>query len=231
MAMRLDKFLADMQLGTRSEVKKLIQKGHVTINDIVVKKADHKVDENTVVYVDGIPIEYVTFEYYLLNKPAGFICATEDSYQPTVMELIPTYRKDLFPVGRLDKDTEGLLLITNDGDLNHFLLSPKNHVDKTYYVKVDISLPDYAKEFFSKPIEFEDFTSASAQYEQIDDTSAYLTIHEGKFHQVKRMFEKIGCTVTYLQRVRFDFLTLGNLEVGEYRELTQDEVNKLRRQD
>lgn len=225
--MRLDKFLADMQLGTRSEVKKLIQKGHVTIDGQIIKKADYKVSEDTIVYVDGMPVDYVSYEYYILNKPAGYICATEDSIHPVIMELIPTIRKDLSPVGRLDKDTEGLIIITNDGELNHKLLSPKNHVDKTYYVEVDTTIPDNAKEIFSQPMEFEEFTSLPAQYENITETSAYLTIHEGKYHQVKRMFEKLGCTVTYLKRIQFGPLTLDGLELGEYREITQEELEVL----
>lgn len=227
MAMRLDKFLADMQLGTRSEVKKLIQKGHVTINDQVIKKADYKVDETTLVCVDGLPIDYVSYEYYILNKPGGYICATEDATHPVVMELIPTIRKDLSPVGRLDKDTEGLIIITNDGELNHRLLSPKRHVDKKYYVEVDTEIPENAKEIFSKPMEFEEFTSLPAQYENITPTSAYLTIHEGKYHQVKRMFERIGCTVTFLKRIQFGPLTLDGLETGDYRSLTQEELEAL----
>lgn len=227
MAMRLDKFLADMQLGTRSEVKKLIQKGHVTIEGLVIKKADYKVNEDTIVYVDGMPVDYVSYEYYILNKPQGYICATEDANHPVIMELVPTIRKDLSPVGRLDKDTEGLIIITNDGELNHRLLSPKSHVDKTYYVEVDTVIPDNAKEIFSKPMEFEEFTSLPASYEKISDTSAYLTIHEGKYHQVKRMFEKIGCTVTFLKRIQFGPLTLDGLETGDYRELTQEELEAL----
>lgn len=227
MAMRLDKFLADMQLGTRSEVKKLIQKGHVSIDGQIIKKADFKVNEDTIVYVDGMPIDYVSYEYYILNKPAGYICATEDATHPVIMELIPTIRKDLSPVGRLDKDTEGLIIITNDGELNHRLLSPKSHVDKTYYVEVDTDIPSNAQEIFSKPMEFEEFTSLPAQYENISPTSAYLTIHEGKYHQVKRMFEKIGCTVTFLKRIQFGPLTLDGLETGEYRSLTQEELDAL----
>ena len=227
MEMRLDKFLADMQIGTRSEVKKLIQKGHVSINDQIVKKVDTKVDEETIVYVDGLRVDYVSYEYYLLNKPAGFLSATQDSHYPVVMELVPCIRKDVGIVGRLDKDTEGLLLLTNDGDLNHRLLSSKNHVLKKYYVQVDTDIPDNAEDVFSKPIVFEEFTSLPAEFEYIDNRSAYLTICEGKYHQVKRMFEKIGCTVTYLKRVQFGSLTLDGLESGQYRTLTEGEIKDL----
>lgn len=227
MEMRLDKFLADMQIGTRSEVKKLIQKGHVSINDQIVKKVDTKVDEKTIVYVDGLRVDYVSYEYYLLNKPAGFLSATQDSHYPVVMELVPCIRKDVGIVGRLDKDTEGLLLLTNDGELNHRLLSSKNHVLKKYYVQVDTDIPDNAEDVFSKPIVFEEFTSLPAEFEYIDNRSAYLTICEGKYHQVKRMFEKIGCTVTYLKRVQFGSLTLDGLESGQYRTLTEGEIKDL----
>lgn len=227
MEMRLDKFLADMQIGTRSEVKKLIQKGHVSINDQIVKKVDTKVDEETIVYVDGLRVDYVSYEYYLLNKPAGFLSATQDSHYPVVMELVPCIRKDVGIVGRLDKDTEGLLLLTNDGELNHRLLSSKNHVLKKYYVQVDTDIPDNAEDVFSKPIVFEEFTSLPAEFEYIDNRSAYLTICEGKYHQVKRMFEKIGCTVTYLKRVQFGSLTLDGLESGQYRTLTEGEIKDL----
>ena len=225
--MRLDKFLADMQIGTRSEVKKLIQKGHVSINYQIVKKVDTKVDEETIVYVDGLRVDYVSYEYYLLNKPAGFLSATQDSHYPVVMELVPCIRKDVGIVGRLDKDTEGLLLLTNDGELNHRLLSSKNHVLKKYYVQVDTDIPDNAEDVFSKPIVFEEFTSLPAEFEYIDNRSAYLTICEGKYHQVKRMFEKIGCTVTYLKRVQFGSLTLDGLESGQYRTLTEGEIKDL----
>lgn len=226
--MRLDKFLADMGYGTRSEIKKMIRKGYVEIDGQVIKKADTVVDENTIVYFDGEPVEYVSYEYYLLNKPAGYVTATKDSAHPIVMELIESVRKDLVPVGRLDKDTEGVLLITNDGDLNHALLSPRRHVEKTYYIETDRPLPDMAGQVFSESIRFEDFTSQPAIYEQIDENSAYLTIHEGKYHQVKRMFEYINCPLTYLQRIRFGNLTLDGLEIGDYRPLTEQEIEDLK---
>jgi len=228
MAIRLDKYLADMSIGTRSEVKKLISKGHVKIDGVVVKKSDMKVDENTIVYLDDEPISYVSFEYYLLNKPQGYVTATEDSCWPVVMDLVNTIRKDVSPVGRLDKDTEGCLLLTNDGQLAHILISPRAHVEKVYYAEVDKPLPADAKERFAQPMEFKEFISLPAQYERITDTSAYLTVHEGKFHQVKRMFEKIGCTVTFLKRVKFGPLDLTDLPTGEYRELTEEEIEQLK---
>lgn len=228
MAIRLDKFLADMSVGTRSEVRKYITKGRVKIAGVIVKKADLKIDEQTIVYLDDEPIQYVIHEYYLLNKPQGYVTATVDQRWPVVMDLIHPIRKDVTPVGRLDKDTEGCLLFTNDGALAHLLLSPKAHVQKVYYAKLEQPLPVDAKERFAQPMEFKEFISQPADFQQVDDHSGYLTIAEGKFHQVKRMFERIGCTVTYLQRVRFGPLDLTDLPLGEYRALTKDEIEKLK---
>lgn len=227
--MRLDKYLADMSVGTRSEVKKLISKGHIRVNNAVVKAADFKVDDNDHVFYDDEEIKYVEYEYYILNKPQGYLSATEDKYDPTVMDLIKSKRKDLSPVGRLDKDTEGLLLITNDGQLTHNLLNPNKHVDKKYYVEVDKTIPSNAEEFFSKPMDLGDFVAKPAKYEKITNASAYLTISEGKFHQVKRMFEKIGTNVIFLKRVEFKNLNLNNLKTGEYRPLTEEEINELKK--
>ena len=135
--MRLDKYLADMSLGTRSEVKELIRKGKITVNGKTVKDASLQIRESDSVACEGQEVSYVEYEYYLLNKPKGYICALEDRRHPVIMELIRSRRKDLVPVGRLDLDTEGAILLTNDGQLNHFLLSPKNHVPKTYYAETD----------------------------------------------------------------------------------------------
>ena len=226
--MRLDKYLSDMNVGTRSSVKELIKKGHIKVNGIVVKKSDYKVDLNDEVSVDDNTINYIEYEYIILNKPAGYLSATEDKKQETIMDIIETNRKDLVPVGRLDKDTEGLILITNDGELNHKLLSPEKHVDKKYYVEVDNKIRDDAEEIFSKPINLGDFVTKPSKLEILDDTKAYLTISEGKFHQVKRMFKFIGCEVTYLKRVRFKNLTLEGLNIGEYRHLIDEEVFDLK---
>lgn len=227
--MRLDKYLSHMGYGTRKEVKDIIKNGWVTIDGKTIKKADTQVKDDQKVYVDDQLVEYIEFEYYMLHKPAGYICATEDSVHPTVMELIRSKRTDLYPVGRLDLDTEGLLLITNDGQFTHDLLSPKKHVFKTYYVEFDGTLPEDAVELFKQPMEFEDFTSQGGTLEIIDSHRAYLTIHEGKFHQVKRMFLKVHCEVTYLKRIKFAGLTLDGLECGEFRELTPDEVCALKK--
>ncbi|MBR0473945.1 MAG: rRNA pseudouridine synthase [Erysipelotrichaceae bacterium] len=224
--MRLDKYLSDMTDYSRNDIKKLVKDKRVTVNGITVNKSDLKVSEADVICIDDEPVEYETFEYYMLNKPAGYLCTLD--YSPNVLELIDSNRKGLSPVGRLDKDTEGLILITNDGQLNHRLLAPKHHVDKTYYVETDVEIKPEAVEIMSKPMQFEDFTSEPAKLEIQDKKKAYLTIHEGKFHQVKRMFAKIGCNVTYLKRVSFGPLQLGDLEVGQYRKLTKEEAASLK---
>lgn len=230
--MRLDKYLADMGCGTRTQVKDAIKKGRVSINDEKIKSPETKIDiETTIVYMDGQPISYVQTEYYMLNKPQGVVSATEDRKYKTVIDLIDDKsRKDLFPVGRLDIDTEGLLLITNDGDLAHRLLSPKRHVDKTYYVELDSKIPANAKEEMLEGITLEEeFKTMPATLELLSETTCYLTIREGKFHQVKRMFEYFGCTVTYLKRISMGPLTLDEtLKVGEYRLLTKEELLQLK---
>ena len=227
--MRLDKYLADMQVGTRSIVKEIIRKGRVEVNGVIVKKSDAQVKLNDEIKVDGDLINYLEYEYLVMNKPADYLTACEDKRYPVVMDIIHSVRKDLGPVGRLDKDTEGVLLITNDGDLNHALLSPKYHVQKTYYAEVDNDLPDNAKEILSKPMVFSDFTAAPADnYEQISKRSAYLTISEGKFHQVKRMFAKLGTNVIYLKRVKFANLDVEDLKPGQYRPLSEEEITILK---
>ncbi|MDY4277900.1 MAG: pseudouridine synthase [Faecalicoccus sp.] len=228
MAVRLDKFLSHMGYGTRNEVKNIIKNGWVTIDGETIKKADFQVKEDQTVYVDDVPVSYVRYEYYILNKPAGYVSATEDNLYPTVMELIPSIRNDLYPVGRLDLDTEGLLLVCNDGQLTHELLSPKKHVLKKYYVEFEGSLPENVIDIFAQPMDLDDFVTKPAQLEVLDQDKAYLTISEGKFHQVKRMFQKVGCEVTYLQRVCFGPLELKDLEIGRARALTPEEIELLK---
>lgn len=226
--MRLDKYLADMGLGTRKEVKALIKAKRVKLNGNIILKADINVSDSDEVEFDDQIINYIEYEYILLNKPAGYVCANEDKHYPTVFELIDSTRKDLFTVGRLDKDTEGLLLITNDGTLAHRLLSPKYHVDKLYFAKLDTPLPSNAKEILEKPMDLGDFITKGANFTQLSKDSANLLIHEGKFHQVKRMFEKVGCNVIYLRRDKFAFLNLDELEVSNYRHLTSQELGELK---
>lgn len=235
---RLDKFLADTGAGTRSEVKKYIQKGHVQINGVVVKKSEQKVDaEKDNISLNGEWIGNIPeFEYYLLHKPSGCVSATEDNLNQTVMEYVPSNRKGLFPVGRLDKDTEGLLLITNDGALAHELLSPKKHVDKTYFAKVtgivdekDVQAMkqgvDIGEEKLTLPAEL---VIKHINHEE-HVSEILLTIREGKFHQVKRMMEAVGKNVVYLKRISMGPLVLTeDLAKGECRPLTQDEICSLK---
>ena len=203
--MRLDKYLAEMGVGTRQEVKKQIRQGKAAVNGTVVKAADTKIDETSdEVTICGRNISYVSYEYYMLNKPAGVVSATEDRRDTTVIDLIKEKkRKDLFPVGRLDKDTEGLLLITNDGDLAHRLLAPKKHVDKVYYAKIDGIVTEEDVKRFAEGIDIgaeEEEMTRPAKLDimkSAEESEIRLTIHEGKFHQVKRMFLAVGKEVTY----------------------------------
>lgn len=224
--MRLDKYLADLGIGTRKEIKKMIQAGLVSVDEEIITKPDFKVTESSYVCLEGEPLVYQQYQYFLLNKPAGYICTKDGS--PNVLELVPNNYKDLNPVGRLDKETEGLLIITNDGQLTHQLISPKYHVDKKYYFECDEPLPAEAELILSQPIEFSDFTSLPGKLERLTDISGYLTIHEGKFHQVRRMIGYLGSTVTYLKRTEYSFLNIEDLSVGEYRELTEEEIEKLK---
>ena len=237
-AVRLDKFLADAGKGTRSEVKKFIQKGQVQVNGVPAKKPEMKVDlENDVVVLSGETVGAAPeFVYYLLNKPAGCVSATEDRNDRTVMEYVPSDRKGLFPVGRLDKDTEGLLIITNNGDMAHRLLSPKHHIDKTYYVVAKGIIDNkYIDQFKNGLVVDKDFTAMPAkleilQYNNQDDTTFLnITIQEGKFHQIKRMFKAAGSEVLYLKRLSMGQLQLDEtLEPGKLRPLTGSEIDLLK---
>lgn len=234
---RLDKYLADMGCGTRQEVKKFIRSGQVSVDGIVVKKPETKVEQTVQeVFLNGEKVGYESFEYYMLNKPAGVISATEDQSCQTVVDLIKDKkRKDLFPVGRLDKDTEGLLLITNDGALAHRLLSPKKHVDKCYFARICGKVTEEDVRSFEKGVNIgsqeqpEITMPGKLEIITSDDISKIrLTIQEGKFHQVKRMFQAVGKEVIYLKRLRMGTLILDeNLGIGEYRPLIKEELEKL----
>lgn len=234
---RLDKYLADMSIGTRQEVKKYIRQGRVKINEDIIKKPEYKIreDEDKVTF-DDAPVAYETLEYYMLNKPAGVISATEDKKDKTVLDLIKEKkRKDLFPVGRLDKDTEGLLLITNDGALAHRLLSPKKHVDKCYYAKISGGVTEDDVRVFKERINIgtqeEPEWTMPAELKILEKGTVShirLTIREGKFHQVKRMFLAVGKEVVYLKRERMGALVLDEeLAPGEYRKLTDSELKSI----
>lgn len=236
--MRLDKYLSDMQIGSRKEVKGFIKRGLVTVNGTVIKSDKYQVNEKTdEVIFDGDVIRYQKEFYYLLNKPQGVISATIDDYEETVLDLFSDedYRDDLFPVGRLDKDTEGLLVITNDGALSHRLLSPKRHVPKEYYVQVNgcLSKEDQEKMAIGLKIDGDEIClPALLTILTVDESkqrsTAKLVLHEGKFHQVKRMMQACGKTVTYLQRIRMGGLTLPeDLALGKYRALSAEELELL----
>lgn len=231
---RLDKFLANMNTGTRTEVKSWIRKGMVSVNGIIVKKSETKINVTDQVFLNNNKIIYFSHEYFMLNKPAGVISASSDSKQTTVIDLIETnQRRDLFPVGRLDKDTEGLLLITNDGELAHNLLSPKKHVDKTYYAKINgIVIEEDVKIFNNGILIGKEELAKPAKLEILHSdriSEVLLTIQEGKFHQVKRMFLAVHKEVIYLKRISMGPLTLDdNLAIGAYRKLTYEEIDLLK---
>lgn len=223
-----------MGKGTRSEVKKAISKGLVRVNNVIVKKPETKLDtDSDHVLFDGVLVGYAQHEYYMLNKPAGVISATEDKREKTVIDLIiERKRKDLFPVGRLDRDTEGLLLISNDGELAHRLLSPSKHVDKVYYAKIDGEVTIEDVEAFQQGVDIgEEKLTRPAKLRVLKSgtqSEIELTICEGKFHQVKRMFQAVGKEVVYLKRLQMGTLILDkSLKPGEYRELTEQEIADL----
>lgn len=232
--MRLDKFLCEKGFGTRTEVKKIIGKGLVTVNGDVVKRPELKIntEQDEVAYL-GETLKYQKYEYYMLNKPVGVVSATQDNLHQTVIELITeSDKKDLFPVGRLDVDTEGLLLISNDGELAHRLLSPKKHVPKTYYAEIDGKVTDKEVSLFKQGIQLEeDFMTLPAELKILHsdrESEVEVTIYEGKFHQVKRMFQAVGMEVLYLKRIAMGPLTLdSSLMTGEYRPLTEAELSSL----
>ena len=251
--MRLDKFIAEATGLTRKDAKTALNKGRVTINGMVCKDGDKKVSAGDEIYLDGRRLsEQEEFLYLMLHKPAGVVSATEDSRDRTVLDLVrecarknasgekDLYRielgkRELFPVGRLDKDTEGLLLLTDDGELAHRLLSPKRHVDKVYYALLDGIVPDDAVKRFAEGIQVgQEYQALPAGLEvlsvcEAEQTSEVkITLREGKFHQVKRMCHEIGCEVTYLKRLSMGGLKLDeSLEKGECRRLTAEEKDSL----
>ncbi len=229
--MRLDKFLCDMNIGTRSEVKNEIKKGKVSVNGEIAKKPDIQIKEKEdIICYLGKEISYAKFRYFMLNKPAGVVSATTDAKDKTVLDLLCNEGiKDLFPVGRLDKDTEGLLIITNDGDLAHRLLSPKKHVPKTYYCQLRFPIDEKALRELEEGVDIGEKTSTlPAKAEKLSDTEINLTICEGKFHQVKRMLMAVNNEVIYLKRIQMGNLNLDdNLMLGEYRSLNEEEIEGL----
>ncbi|MDO6355159.1 pseudouridine synthase [Caloramator sp. CAR-1] len=233
---RLDKILSNLGYGTRKEVKMMVKDGLVEVNGKLVKDSSIHVDpQKDEILVDGEKVFYREFIYLMLNKPKGVITATYDDVEKTVLDLIDDEYKVFSPspVGRLDKDTEGLLILTNDGELNHFLLSPKRHVPKKYYAKVLGRVTEDDVKKFKKGVVLDDgYRTLPSDLEILvsgEVSEIELVIYEGKYHQVKRMFEAVGKKVIYLKRIEFGPLKLDeDLELGEYRELTDEEVELLR---
>ena len=233
--MRLDKFISTTTTLSRAEAKKIIKKG-ILINDILIKSPDYKVDEfNDQVIVSGNRLVYRKYIYIMMNKPKNTVSATEDAIERTVVDILRDEDRiyKVFPVGRLDKDTEGLMLLTNDGELAHKLISPKKDVVKKYYVEVSGELKNEHLQIVKEDLTLEDgYRCKPARLEILDssegNSKANIFITEGKFHQVKRMMKSLGTTVTYLKRLSIGNLKLDeNLKLGEYRYLTDDELNKL----
>ena len=232
--MRIDKFLSEMNIGSRKEIKEAVKKGRIKVNDVVIKSSDLKISPDIdKIYFDNKLVKYVEYEYFIMNKPGGVVSATKDDVDTTVIDLIKTNtRDDIFPMGRLDKDTEGLLIITNDGEMAHRLLSPSNHVKKIYFAKIEGRVTDEDILKFKEGLTLKDGTVTKPSDLKIissDEISEIeLTIYEGKYHQVKRMFASVGKKVVYLKRICMGDLYLDDsLKTGEYRELTKEELEKL----
>lgn len=234
---RLDKIISNLGYGSRKEIKALVKKGLVKVDGEVVKDNGVLIDpEKSVININGEDLFYREYIYLMMNKPDGVISATYDNREETVIDLLEVEHQvfNPFPVGRLDKDTVGLLLLTNDGELNHRLISPKWHVDKVYYAKIDKAVDEKDVEAFKNGITLDDgYKCKEGKLEIINSSNegaeVMVTIQEGKYHQVKRMFEALGKTVVYLKRIEFGGLPLDQeLEEGEYRELTEDELALLK---
>ena len=232
--MRTDKYIASQRTDlSRTDVKKLIRAGRVTINGEQARSPEQQVPDGAEVCVDGVPVVYREHIYLMLNKPQGYVCSTREGASPTVLELVPPElrRKGLFPAGRLDKDTEGFVLITDDGALAHDMLSPIKHVPKTYFVRLEKPYSEEYAKLFASGITIdggEKCLPAEASPDPDDPFACTLVLHEGKFHQVKRMFSAAGNTVKYLKRIRIGSLDLDpNLPLGECLEIMHKNVEKL----
>ena len=229
--LRLDRWLVTLGVGSRSEMQKLIRKGGVKVNGAMVKDPGQQVDENTAeLTVNGTAVDGRLTRHVMLHKPAGLLTAARDKKQSTVMDLLPDVYNAIgcMPVGRLDKDTTGLLFLTTDGELNHRLLSPGRHVDKTYLAEVDGPLDNSHVAAFAEGLHLSDFDAQPAKLEIVAPKTGRVTVHEGKFHQIKRMFSAVGREVTRLHRETFGSLVLDpDLPEGEWRELTAEELAAL----
>jgi len=226
--MRLDKFLAMCGKGTRSEVKKAIRSGMVYVNEMRIKSDDTKIDElNDTIVFDGEELQYRKNIYVVMNKPKDCVCSTDDGDGGQIVShyLDDFLRsRELFSVGRLDKDTEGLLILTDDGAFCHEVIAPKKHVAKTYYVEIVGLISDKEIQTLCRGVKIGDYMTQPAEIRRLGDQALEITIHEGKYHQIKLMLEAIGNRVTYLKRVRIGNFFLPDLEPGEFREMTEDEI-------
>lgn len=225
--MRLDKFLTECGLGSRKEVKSLIDSKKISVNGNFKVSSKDNIDENNdIIKIGDEILSYKKFRYYILNKKAGYVTAVEDPRDKTVMDLLPDWviKKDLAPVGRLDKDTEGLLLLTNDGQLNHKLLAPKSHVDKIYIAHTEKDFTEEDLEKLRRGVDIGGYITMPAKAEKIKNSVLSLTIREGKFHQVKKMVEAIDNKVIYLKRISFGKLVLDNMELGEVKEIKLEDI-------
>ena len=228
--MRLDKFVADAAAFTRSEARKAIKSGAVRYEDKIIKDISYQVDEDAHIFVNGEEVTYKKYIYIMMNKPQGVVSATEDKKQKTVLSLLPEAfsRYDLFPAGRLDIDTVGFLLLTNDGALAHNLLSPNKNTGKTYFVRLEKSISDDEIASLEKGVDIGECITKEAKVKRVSENEINLTITEGKFHQIKRMAKAVGNNVIYLKRLSYGTLFLDeSLKEGEYRFLTDEEVKLL----
>lgn len=233
--MRIDKFLSNMGEGSRQQIKKLIKSGAVCVDGQIIYKSDTQIDLSQNIYINGKQIIYRKYIYIMMNKPQNVISATQDTKDKTIIDILDESisKFSLFPVGRLDKDTEGLIIITNDGELCHNLLSPKKHIPKTYYADIEGEVTNYDVNLFKEGVVLDDgYKTLPATLKIIKSSnisSIELTIFEGKFHQVKRMFEAVNKKVIFLKRIAIGNLKLDkNLDVGKYRYLTENELNSLK---
>lgn len=230
--LRLDKYIADTGTVSRKDVKAAAKKGLITVNGVPVKDVSQKIDENTAkVYYCGQLINWRKYVYVMLNKPAGYISSTEES-DKTVMKLLPEeYSKmECFPCGRLDIDTVGLLIITNDGPLAHKLLSPRHHAEKTYYYRCSPDIGEAEAKRLCEGVDIGGYVTKTSKVDLISGEEGHITLTEGKFHQIKRMFEAVGSSITYLKRVEFGTVKLDEaLSEGQWRELTEDELGALKK--
>ena len=229
--MRLDKFIVESGLATRTEISKAAKNGAVTVNGVVVRRASGHIDpvSDTITYC-GKKVEYREFTYIMLNKPTGYVSARSDDLSPTVIELLPSelQKIGLFPCGRLDKNTLGFMLLTNNGPLAHKLLAPKNHVDKKYRFEVKFPINTADVENLESGVDIGGYITAPCKVEMTGDKTGYITLSEGKYHQIKLMAEAVHNQITFLERVTFGPVSLDkNLERGQWRYLNDDEIKSL----